>query len=113
MNYQSAPYWSAPEDVISGRKNIVSVNICSLGCIAIELSEGRPPYYEFDHIKAMLEIQSNGFSEFRKSFHHSIEFTNFVKSYFICDREKHHLELYFFFDNDSFIKSSEILSKKK
>ena len=71
------PYWMAPE-VIEGKKYSYPADIWSIGCTAIELSEGAPPYCELQPSPAMIQISVNGFPGFRDEKRFSNEFKDFI-----------------------------------
>jgi serine/threonine protein kinase len=49
------PYWMAPE-VVELKNVTVSSDIWSVGCVAIELLTGRPPYFDLQPLSAMYNI---------------------------------------------------------
>ena len=49
------PYWMAPE-VVELKNVTVASDIWSLGCVAIELLTGRPPYFDLQPLSAMYNI---------------------------------------------------------
>ena len=77
MAIVGTPYWMAPE-VISGIGYSFSADIWSVGIVAVELSEGSPPYTELTPARAMVEIATRGFPGFRWPENHSPEFIDFV-----------------------------------
>lgn len=72
-------YWSSPQYLTPGKKHHSWDDIWSIGCTAIELAEGRPPYYEFNKDEFCFKVTSEGFPGFRKGTHHSELFKHFVK----------------------------------
>ena len=77
MAIVGTPYWMAPE-VIAGVSYSFSADIWSVGIVAVELSEGAPPYTEMTPSRAMVEIATRGFPGFRWPESHSPEFIDFV-----------------------------------
>ena len=49
------PYWMAPE-VVELKNVTVASDIWSVGCVAIELLTGRPPYFDLQPLSAMYNI---------------------------------------------------------
>lgn len=49
------PFWSSP-DVIKGAKPTMADDVWSLGCTAIELFTGAPPYQHLGPVAATLRI---------------------------------------------------------
>ena len=72
-----SPYWMAPE-VIRGEAQSYPADIWSVGATCVELIEGAPPYCEFDSMKAMQKISTDGFPGFRIPKIMTKEFKDFV-----------------------------------
>ena len=74
---KGTPYWMAPE-VIRGEAQSYPADIWSVGATCVELIEGAPPYCEFDSMKAMQKISTDGFPGFRIPKIMTKEFKDFV-----------------------------------
>jgi serine/threonine protein kinase len=77
MRLVGAPYWHAPE-VIGGGRQGPAADVWSLGILAVELTEGVPPYAELQPARAMVEITFRGFPGYRNPDLHSHDFCSFV-----------------------------------
>eukprot|EP00771_Trimastix_marina_P000539 gnl/Trimastix_PCT/1559.p1 GENE.gnl/Trimastix_PCT/1559~~gnl/Trimastix_PCT/1559.p1 ORF type:complete len:335 (-),score=71.51 gnl/Trimastix_PCT/1559:73-1077(-) len=55
QTFIGSPYWMAPE-IIQHNQYSFAVDVWSVGILAIELAEGRPPLYELPYTRALLEI---------------------------------------------------------
>ena len=81
------PYWMAPE-VCAGQSYSYPADVWSIGCTAIELAEGAPPYCELEPMAAMIQIYSNGFPGFRDPKFFSNQFKDFILKCFNKDPTK-------------------------
>ncbi|GJR67819.1 mitogen-activated protein kinase kinase kinase 5-like protein [Tanacetum coccineum] len=54
LSFKGSPYWMAPQD--SNPDLALVVDIWSLGCIVIEMMNGKPPWSEFDAPASMFKI---------------------------------------------------------
>jgi len=72
------PYWMAPE-VCQGMKYSYPADVWSIGCTAVELGEGAPPYCDLEPIQAMYAISTNGYPGFRDPAMFTKPFRNFVR----------------------------------
>ena len=50
-----SPYWMAPE-VIEMQSTTTKSDIWSVGCLAVELFTGKPPYYDLNPMSALFHI---------------------------------------------------------
>jgi len=82
-NIAGTPYWMAPE--ISSTKYTTKVDIWSLGITAIEMAEGKPPYAELNHARAMHLIRQNSPPTLVNRTNWSPDFVSFVESCLIKD----------------------------
>ena len=71
------PYWMAPE-VIEGKEYGSEIDIWSLGILAIELAEGRPPYMREQVQRALFLIMTQGVSGLTEPDRWSDAFNDFV-----------------------------------
>ncbi|KAI8902610.1 kinase-like domain-containing protein [Globomyces pollinis-pini] len=55
--FEGSPYWMAPEVIELSGSNCSS-DIWSVGCTALELYTGKPPYYDLEPISALFRIVS-------------------------------------------------------
>ncbi|GET88262.1 protein kinase, putative [Leishmania tarentolae] len=46
LEFRGSPYWAAPEVLAGSSKATTASDIWSLGCLAVELLTGSPPYFE-------------------------------------------------------------------
>lgn len=58
-SFKGSPYWIAPE-VVKKEGHGFPADIWSVGCVAIELLTGYPPFYENKNVKEVLEIIKSG-----------------------------------------------------
>ena len=71
------PYWMAPE--VIGRKDYgKKIDVWSLGIMALEMKNGKPPYFEIDPMRAMLEIATRGGPKNENWSKYSTQFHDFV-----------------------------------
>ena len=71
------PYWMAPE--VIGRKDYgKKIDVWSLGIMALEMKNGKPPYFEIDPMRAMLEIATRGGPKNENWSKYSTQFSDFV-----------------------------------
>ena len=51
-------YWMAPEVLLSDGKGYdVSVDIWSIGCLAVEMWSGRRPWADFQMVQVMMKVR--------------------------------------------------------
>jgi len=81
------PYWMAPE-VIKGTSYTQNVDIWSLGVMMIELAESEPPYFEFDPIRALFKITTEGLPPLKQQDKWSPEFRDFLAKCVTREAEK-------------------------
>lgn len=70
-------YWLAPE-MIRGEGYNVKADIWSLGCVALEMAEGKPPYYQYHPLKAIFYTATRGAPPLAKPNMWSSLFTDFL-----------------------------------
>ena len=71
------PYWMAPE--VIGRKDYgKKIDVWSLGIMALEMKNGKPPYFDIDPMRAMLEIATRGRPKNEDWSKYSNKFSDFV-----------------------------------
>lgn len=80
------PYWMAPE-LIKGNDYTQKVDIWSLGVMMIELAEHDPPYFEFDPIRALFKITTEGIPPLKEPEKWSPEMREFLELCVIKDPE--------------------------
>jgi tRNA A-37 threonylcarbamoyl transferase component Bud32 len=68
-------YWLAPE-MIRGEGYNVKADIWSLGCVALEMAEGKPPYYQYHPLKAIFYTATRGAPPY-----------NFINSHCHCNND--------------------------
>jgi len=81
------PYWMAPE-VIKGNAYTQNVDIWSLGVMMIELAESEPPYFEFDPIRALFKITTEGLPPLKQQDKWTPEFRDFLAKCVTRDADK-------------------------
>jgi len=104
------PYWMAPE-VIDCVKYSFPADIWSVGCTAVELGEGAPPYCELQPSPAMVNISQKGFPGFRDEKRFSKEFKDFVRS--CCQKSPADRATIPQLLNHPFIKAAESLNREE
>jgi len=72
------PYWMAPE-IIRGSQYDHKVDIWSLGIMLHEMTEGKPPYYNFPPIRAMYLISTRGTPGLQSPNAWSVDFRGFMQ----------------------------------
>lgn len=110
LTISGSPYWMAPE-VILAEKHSFPADIWSIGITAVELHEGRPPFYEYPSSRAMNEIISLGFPGFRDESTISPQFADFVKK--CCQIRPNQRPKASQLLDHPFIKQSEKLDRKQ
>ena len=71
------PYWMAPE-LIRSMNYTTSVDIWSLGILAIEMAEGEPPYIEYPPLRALFLIATQGTPALKEADKWSRTFKDFL-----------------------------------
>jgi len=72
------PYWMAPE-LIQGLNYDEKVDIWSLGIMAMECAESKPPYMEFPPLRALYMITTQGIPDLENPDQWSRDFKDFIK----------------------------------
>jgi len=73
------PYWMAPE-VIRGKSYTTKIDIWSIGIVAMELAQGKPPYLEHPPLRAMFLITTRGIPGLSNPDEWSENFISFIDS---------------------------------
>jgi serine/threonine protein kinase len=81
--FEGSPYWVAPEVIeLSGSSS--ASDIWSVGCTAIELYSGKPPYYDLEPVSALFRIATDEFVPYPEGI--SVLFKSFLNECFQKDK---------------------------
>jgi len=78
------PYWMAPE-VILGEEYTWSVDLWSLGILAMELADGEPPYIEQPPLRALFLISTEGIPDLKEPQNWSSSFKDILDQTLVAD----------------------------